>query len=193
MSGNYEEISRLASKGDNNAIRELFKLAELHESEGNFKDSSILFRESAIAYRISASRNLARIDDVHQEIIRLMVASDIYKKWIESNPNGLRELPYSIPSISRQCISDIVVGQLLDNESFIPVFYFLEDKLSEMGMKFFSPGGSIQRRVCGLLAEMFGLDGIDTSEFIRNTAVRVGLDLLADEVAKRCLSTQENR
>lgn len=193
MSENYEEISRLATKGDNDAIRELFKLAELRESEGNFKDASILFRESAIAYRISASRNLARIDDVHQEIMRLMVASDIYKKWIENNPNGLRELPYSIPSISRQCIRDIVVGQLLDNETFIPIFYFLEDKLSEMGMTFFSPGGSIQRRVCGLLAEMFGLDGMDTSEFIRNTAVRVGLDLLADEIANRCLSTQENR
>jgi hypothetical protein len=56
-----------------------------------------------------------------------------------------------------------------------------------MGMKFFSPGGSIQRRVCGLLGFVFGLKKDDPyyTQFIQPTAVRVGLDLIADEIERR--------
>ena len=193
MSENYEEISRLATKGDNDAIRELFKLAELRESEGNFKDASILFRESAIAYRISASRNLARIDDVHQEIIRLMVASDIYKKWIESNPNGMRKLPYQIPGITTQHIKKVVVDQLVKDESFAPIFKFLYYSLSALEMEFFSPGGTLQRRAYWLVGEVFGFEGReDASKFLNDISVRVCLDLLADEVVRRYQIHQED-
>jgi len=52
-------------------------------------------------------------------------------------------------------------------------------------MQFFSPGGSIQRRVVCLLSEAFGVEDFDYAEYLSNLEVRVGLDLLADEVAKR--------
>jgi hypothetical protein len=192
MNEHYEDLSRRATKGDVNALGELFKLAERRESEENYQEATISFRDSAIAYRISASRNLARAEDAEYRAAWSSTVCDIYKRWIEGNPCGLRELPYVAPGITGECIRNVVVDQLLREESFIPVFHFLQQSLSAMGMEFFSPGGSIQRVVCWLLGDAFGLYGSNRSEFLSNSAVRVGLDLLADEVAKRCRTAQQD-
>ena len=39
--------------------------------------------------------------------------------------------------------------------------------------------------MCHLLGVVFGLDGSEESEYLRNTAVRIALDPIADEVTKR--------
>jgi hypothetical protein len=192
MSEPYKELSRRAIKGDANALRELFTLAEQREGEKNFHEAAVAFREAAIAYRISTSRNLGRAEHAESRAAWLSAVRDIYKRWIEANPSGLRELPYRAPGVTHECIRHVVVGQLLHEESFAPVFLFLEESLSAIGMEFSSPGGSIQRRVCWLLGEVFGLEGSGCSEYLRNSAVRVGLDLLADEVEERCGTAQLN-
>ena len=54
-----------------------------------------------------------------------------------------------------------------------------------MNVEFFSQRGGIPGRVCALLGAVFGLEGSEESEYIRNTAVRIALDPIADEVTKR--------
>lgn len=192
MNEPYQELSRRARKRDDNALRKLFTHAERCEDEKDFREAALAFREAASAYRISASRNLARAEDAESRAAWLSVVCDLYQRWIEANPSGLRDLPYDAPSVTRECIGHVVVFELLHEESFAPIFLFLEESLSAAGMEFFSPGGSIQRRVCWLLGEVFGLEGNRCSEYLRNSAVRVGLDLLADEVTKRCRAVQLN-
>jgi hypothetical protein len=190
MSESYEELSRRATKGDENALRDLFSLAEQHEAETNFQEATVAFRDAAVAYRISAFRNLARAEDTESRVVWLSAERDIYKSWISANQSGLRELPYCEPSVTSECIRDIVVDQLLGEESFTPVFLFLEESLSALGMQFYSPGGSIQRRVCQLLGEVFGLYSGRESKYLSDLSVRVGLDLFANEVTTRCRSAQ---
>jgi hypothetical protein len=89
--------------------------------------------------------------------------------------------------ISDEFIRRVVVMQLLKEDRFIPIFVYLERVLAGLGMSFYSPGGSIQRRVCVLLSELFGVSEPDeySSKYLNSVAVRVGLDLLATEVIQR--------
>ncbi|MFC1665589.1 hypothetical protein ACFL17_08185 [Pseudomonadota bacterium] len=188
MNKQYDELSRRATKGDKDALRELFTLAEQEEGKKKFKEATVVFRDAAIAYRISAFRNLARAEDAESHAAWLATQQSIYRKWIDENPNGLRELPYPASGVTRGCIQKVVFGPLSHEESFSNLFLFLEESLSEIGMEFFSPGGTVQRRVCTLLGEVFGLGGVRQSQYLLNTAVRIGLDAMADEIIKRCHS-----
>lgn len=190
MNEPYEELSRRATKGDDSALRELFTLAEQREGEKDFQGAIVAFRDAAIAYRISAFRNLARANDAESSEAWSSAVRDLYKWWIDANPSGLRELPYSAPNITYDCIRSVVVDQLLGEEFFIPIFVFLEDSLTEMGMQFYSPGGSIQRRACQLVGEVFGLGYGEKSEYLSDQSVRIALDFIVDEVAKRCQGAQ---
>ena len=185
MDKQYEELSRRATKGDADALFELFALAEQRKGEGNFNQATVAFRDAAIGYRTFAFRNLDRAKDADSRSAWLAEECNIYRRWIENNPNGLRELPYPATGITRECIRHVVVDQLLEEDSFAALFSFLLTTLSSMGVEFFSPGGSIQRRVCALLGAVFGLEGSEESEYLRNTAVRIALDPIADEVTKR--------
>src|SRR5580704_2161570 len=91
--------------------------------------------------------------------------SDIYRSWTDENPNGHRDWEVIAPQIDDECIRRVVVEQLLYEERFAPVFGYLEQELSGLGMQFYSPGGSIQRRVWTLLRELFGLE--IKSEYIK--------------------------
>lgn len=190
MTDRYKELSRRATRGDVEAMRELFAYAEQHETEHRFREATEVFRDVAIAYRISAFRNLARAQDAESRVAWLDAVRIIYQKWLDENPNGLRKLPRPESEVDHECIRRVVVEQLVKEEPFVNVFRFLEDTLSTLGMEFYSPGGSIQRRVCQLLGEVFGLGISGWSEYLQHTVVRVGLDQIADEVAKRCQGVQ---
>lgn len=114
----------------------------------------------------------------------------IYRRWIKENPKGMRELPRPASEIDSECIRRVVVEELLYAHGFDYIFDFLEDALTALGVEFFSPGGSIQRRVSYLLLEVFGFGALPSSQYLQDTAVRVGLDLLADEIEKRCQYAQ---
>ena len=183
MDEDYKELERRALKGDPDGLRKLFLYAEKLNKENRGTEAIVAYRDAAIAYRISASRNLARAEDAESRANWITVREEIYRNWIEQNPDGMRDLPFSAPGITREFILKVVVEELLKDEAFIQYFYYLQDVLSGMGESFFSPGGSIQRRVITLLAEVFGL-GRGYS-YPHSIEVRVGLDPLADEVARR--------
>ena len=54
----YQELISLSTKGDQQALEDLFVFAEKLSAEQKHEEASKVFRESAISYRISAFRNL---------------------------------------------------------------------------------------------------------------------------------------
>ena len=113
----YQELSNRAIKGDRDAMHELFALAKQCEAENNFQEATVAFREAAIAFRVSSYGNVVRAEEAESKAEWLSKVRDIYQKWIEDNPNGLRKLPYSEPGFSHDRIRDVVL-QLLP--SFTP-------------------------------------------------------------------------
>ena len=190
MDKEYKALERRALEGDSAAIRELFRYGEKQNKEKNYSEAATAYRDAAIAYRISASRNLERAEDAERRVRWSTFKEEIYQNWIKDNPNGLRDLPFPESWISKECIRNIVVEELLDDDLFSQYFYYLQVVLSEMGVRFYSPGGSIQRRVIGLLAEYFDPDR--RYSYAKTIEVRVGLDPLADEVVKRCKKIQQH-
>ena len=187
MTEHYQELSSRAARGEKDALRELFALADQCKSEGKLDEASEAFRDSAIAYRISAFHNLNRAESLEKQFEWQTSVSKIYLRWIECNPNGLRKLPFPSIDATTEDIIQIVI-ELFRDTSFYDLFRYLEMELGSLGMHFFSPGGSIQRRVCGLLNEAFGIQDSECADYLESLRVRIGLDLLADEVSERLQS-----
>ena len=188
MDKQYKDLSSRACRGDNDALHELFDLAGKHEASGDFQKSTEIFRDAAIAYRITASRNGTNAESAEGLVRWLEMKEVFYRTWIEKNPGGMRELPYPASGITSEDIRRILIDELLQDESFSLVFSFLNDSLTEMDTKFSSPGHSLQRQLWGLLIELFGLRECTSrsSQCFQNIAVRIGLDILAHVIMKRC-------
>src|SRR5690606_4617198 len=126
--------------------------------DGRFEEAAKVFHDSAIAYRISAFRNLNRAEQAEGEANWHRSVTEIYRLWVAKNPSGLRELPYPANGITTQDIRRLIVNQIFQDGSFAAVFRLLEFTLESLGVHCYSPGGSIQRRTTALLSEVFGLE-----------------------------------
>ena len=187
MNMKVEDLSIRAIKGDTDAVGTLWNIAKDCEKNKQYENAAIAYREMAFACRILASRSREEKAEVEAELHGMTVARAIYAWWVKEHPDGMKKLPYSSSGIDSEFIRRTVIEELLPDEKFYFVFYFLEDVLLEMGMKFSSPGGSIQRSIWGMLEFVFGLeeDYPPYTKFLQSTAVRIGLDLLADEIERR--------
>ncbi|MGH6673881.1 MAG: hypothetical protein ACRECV_18180 [Xanthobacteraceae bacterium] len=179
MNERYEELVRRAViSGDAAALDQLMALGQQHEADGRFQDASKVFRAAAGAYR-------TRADEGERHA---MLVHSIYQKWFDAPLCELRDWSSRMHKIDGECIRKVIVDQLWGNEQYNPIFTYLEEVLTALGMQFYSPGGSVPRRVWVLLAELFGLEkrSNELSKYLDNKAVRLGLDLLASEVVNRC-------
>jgi hypothetical protein len=185
MNDEFLDLTSRAVRGEKDALRDLFALADGYKDQGKLKEAAEAFRESAIAFRITAFHNLNRAETAESLAKWHATVCEIYKLWIKENPDGFRALPLPAVELSKEDIRRIVTEELLHESTFGGVFDHLQVMLTSLGMQFYSPGGSIQRRVCILLEEIFGLGTGYGPEFISNHDVRICLDLLAAEIIKR--------
>jgi hypothetical protein len=117
---------------------------------------------------------------------RKIIIREIYRRWIDQNPDGHRDWRVIAPRIDDECIRRILVEQLRHEKYFLPIFVYLDRELSALGWDA-DAGGSVQRRVWVLLRELFGVNKAEYySAYIKHSTMRIGLDLLANEIAKRC-------
>lgn len=185
-----ESLKQEASKGDRETQAELFELAEGLVQEEKFEEAARTFRDVAIEYRGEASRERTRAEEAEAHAEWKSRVEEIYRRWLESNPNGACKLPRRESSVDEDGIRKVVVDQLLNEGEFQILFTYLETTLSDLGMEFHSPGGSIQRRVNQLLYKVFGFEeDAELSDYLEHVSVRVALDPIADEVLKRCSET----
>ena len=89
--------------------------------------------------------------------------------------------------IPGEYILKVVVEELLPNEAFVPHFRYLKEELTARGYEFYSPGGTIQRRVMGLLDFLLNkkTENDRYTDLVKDVEIRVALDPLAEEVIKR--------
>ena len=179
MNERYEELVRRAViNGDASAADQLIKIGERHQGEGRFEDAAKM-------YKAVAGANLMRGKDVEHSAA---AALDIYRRRFDAHLCELRDWSGQAHKVDREYIRRVVVEQLWSDQQFAPIFAYLEDVLTELGMQFYSPGGSVPRRVWLLLTELLGVEkrSKELSKYLDSVPVRVGLDLLASEVVKRC-------
>ncbi len=183
MDEQYQELCRLATKGNAKALSNLFSLGEKLEAEKKFQEATVAFRDAAISYRISAFRNSGHTEDALVREQYLIETLNIFRKWIENHPDGFRKLPYFESEIGYDFIRDTVIGNL---DEFDWVMTLLKKRLLELNMEFYSPGGSIQRRVCQFLDIVFNNSENDRLRtYLNDFTVRVFVDAVADAVAER--------
>jgi hypothetical protein len=176
MNGYEEVVRRAVMYGDSSALDQLTQLGEKHLAEGRFEDAAKMFKAAAAGSRFKA--------EGLERYVRL--TGDIRQRWFDEQLCELRDWrTEQSEGVNDEFIRQVVLGQLLNEDRFIPIVLYLV--LTDLGMSFYSPGGSIQRRVYVLLSVLFGVDELNDyhSKYLNSMAVRVGLDLLATEIVKR--------
>jgi hypothetical protein len=111
------------------------------------------------------------------------LAGGIYQTWFNESLCTPRDWAREANSINGEYIRKVVNEELYEDSHFAPIFAYLYQVLTALGMEFYSPGGSLQRREWVLLAQLFGFR--EPSGYLKKVEVRVVLDLLANEVLKR--------
>lgn len=191
MDSEYEALSRRATKGDKQALADLFALAESYQAQDRVKEAMTTYRDAAISYRIAAFRNLSLAESAGERLNWEARIQDIYRQWIDDNPSGIRSFPYDRLGIDRDRMNAIVLRQISQDPRFMFLMSYLEDVLSRLGMEFSAPGGTIERRICTLLEELYGFERSGLESYLNNTSVRIALDQIAAEIERRSKSTSE--
>lgn len=191
-----DELIRLSTKGDKQALEDLFKLGETLLTNGNFEEASKVFKESAISYRISASRNSSRAMEANSKADWAKEEVKLIKHWIELNPKGLRTIPRKIEYMNSELLfkilDDYIWPKCNSEEQFHSLMTLLETSLDEIDDKNL-PANSPFRRVYGLMSEYYGMGNLSIFNYLNNPSVQIYADLLAYEIEKLSLSLPRNQ
>lgn len=191
----YQELIRLSTKGDQQALEDLFVLAEKHSAEKNYEEASKVFRESAISYRISAFRNSGHAGEANGKAYWLNEEIKLIKHWIEVNLTGLRPVPRIVEGLNKESIFEIVGDEIWPNCNYDGEYYVLMSLLETSLDKIDSgdmPANSPLRRILYLMNTYFGLADITWPNYLDSFDVRIWTDLLADEVGRRFYASQKD-
>lgn len=177
MDDNYQELSLRASKGDEEALAELFSAGEKFEFNGQFKEASTAFKDSAVAYRIAAFRSKAQAEDAIAGKRYQIQLSQVLTDWIKNNPEGMRNLPRKVPGLTEPVICELVARNREELSALLVILY---NKRSKLGKGF--SWARTENYVCGHLGAYFDGRIIPDSAYMRNPTIRVLLDSIANVV-----------
>ena len=192
----YQELIRLSTKGDKQALEDLFKLGETLLINGNFEEASKVFKESAISYRISTSRNFSRAVEADSKADWAKEEVELIKHWIDLNPKGLSTIPRKVEYMNTELLLEILGDHIWPKcnpeEEFHGLMTLLETSLDEIDGKDL-PANSPFRRVFGLMNEYYGIGNPSIFNYLNNPTVHIYADLLAYEIEKRSLTLTCNQ
>lgn len=162
-------------------MEELFSMAETLMTNERFQDAALIFREAAISYRISASRNATHWSGAEGRAQWMVTARNIYANWIRQNPQGFSSIPRRLPGIDHDFIMGVALTQLLEDEYFSDVARFVDQAVSG-GKEFYASAGAttMPRRIGRFVGEVYGLSPV--SLYLSIQDVRIGIDQIADAV-----------
>lgn len=188
----YQELIRISTKGDKQALEDLFALGETLLESGSLEEAVKAFQDAAISYRISASRNIGLAQSAASEAQQLKEEIQLFQRWVKTNPNTLSRLPRAVTGITENFILEELRDRIWPDERYSQLIPYLESALERNGMEFYSPGGSSLRRITSLLGDYFGLCTSPMAKILDNLDVRIGMDLLADDVESRFLCSKKS-
>ena len=166
----------------------MMRIGKEHLQNKQFEEAAKVFCEAAISFRLAA---YARQIDAEETSARARIASEsqsIYAEWLARRKDLVLTRPSYYPPVTTKTVQDIVLFQFFDNPEVEHVLRFLEIHLSQCGVEFFSPGGSLQRYVVRLLALRIKANDASShtspndSKFLDEMDICVALDVLADRL-----------
>jgi hypothetical protein len=185
----YQALTRDAVKGYKQSLKELFLFGEKLLAVGRFEEAASVFREAAICYRISAFRNSAATEDAEGHINQRQLIIDQYHTWVEKHQSSFSPLPRIVDGMTFEFIRTTVLNAIEEDGHMFQIMRFTCIAFENHGMEWFGPGGSQQRSIIWQLAIYFGLRDYQDN-YLQYTDVRIGLDLLADEVEMLFMKNQ---
>ena len=179
-----DQLIGSATKGDKESLRALFALGEQLLIDGNLDEAVKIFRESAICYRIAAFRNSALHEETERSERELKSFIDKYNEWFNRPEEIFPPLPRFFDGMTKKIATAIIRDEIQEDEAMLPLLRFIAFALKKHGAIFSSPGASDIRQIRNHLCDYFGL-GLNRENYLNYPDVRTGMDLLADEVARR--------
>ena len=175
-------IVNLGIKGDKESLSNIYKIAIKYESDLDFEKAMYTFKQSTIAYRITAFGERAYKEEALRKAHQQKALTDVYQAWIERE---VTNIPLLVEGMNRDILLPIIRDEISCNHEFYSILYLLDIALKDNGVVFSSPGGSLTRWTIELISAYYGLSGYERKfNYIKIKKVRIALDLISDEVLK---------
>jgi hypothetical protein len=161
-------------------MRALEELGEKYLKSGDLAGATEAFREAAICYRIDTFRNLTHREAAQKTAEwRLQIIDKIFTRWIATKNFPAERQPKLLDIPLENLVSIINTKRTSD---MVACMHFLERTLIALGAEFYSPGGSVLRRILQLLYALGGDEEAWGRQYLGDIRVRVALDLLAKDI-----------
>jgi hypothetical protein len=151
------ELIRRSTAGDRQALEDLFLLATQARESGQFQEAATLFREAAICFRISTFRERSHKEAAESSALSLSTTLTLIDRMLVLT-DAIPPLSVKRKDIDREEIRKLVVEDPAFWKATDGVMSFLEDRLSKLGIHFFSPGGSVERKLTSFLCTLYSGD-----------------------------------
>lgn len=201
-STNYLELISLSTKGDKQALEALLAYAEKLSSKSKHEEAAKAFKDSAISYRISASRNLSRAIEANSKVNQLNQKINILKQLLDTDLSNLKTLPRKLEGLSKKFIWETleydIENEIIKDEYLESLTSLLNSTLNEanetekvLGTDDHYAGATLPSTLTHLMEDYFGLGDSTFAFELKNNRVRLLADLLAAEIEKRFLASKE--
>lgn len=151
---NIDELIRRSTKGEREALDELFSLAKKADEASQFQDATRLYREAAISFRISASRERSHSEEARSVAQAVTDELTLIEHMLQRT-GAISMLGSKSLHVDREAIREIVIEDSSFESATQQTLPLLEGRLSKLGLHFSSPGGSIERKLTVLLWTLY--------------------------------------
>lgn len=152
---NVEEIARRALKGDKDALKELLSEGDALLSASSFEMAANVLKEAAICYRIALFRERANHETVQRHVVELRAEVDYLRSQLLRHWKALQiDIPAD-KDTSEESIINAYRRSITWTTDIEESRNTLLRLWSDQGVRFSSPGGSVDRKVVGTLKKLF--------------------------------------
>ena len=178
MSDELKELISKADKGDSEAQRELMQRGDAASEAGDHQHAAYMYKMAAIAYRIDEARTSGMLSDTARTCARFAQTIRYYDDWIKKYTKPvaprINRLKHHKGNFDRP-----ILTMWRDGGEFGKMLRHLEERLSEHGIEWCAPGGTINRHFYYMVQRRD-----DFRDFMDDIEIRVVLDPISDEVLR---------
>jgi hypothetical protein len=154
---NLESIAKQALKGERKALKDLLEQGEVLHSMENYDAAAVVFKESAVCYRIALYRERCSREELEDRVALLERKLNFTQALLEQHwqpPNFVVPLG---AELSFANIAKIYMHELEWTEELSISQVCITQLWQEQGVRFSSPGNSVERKTIGYIKNVLEL------------------------------------
>jgi len=189
------DLSRLALRGDVEAIRALLAEGEALLDKGEAREAAVMLKDAAICFRIEAFRQRTRADDASATLRRQKKQLQSLSDWVRSHRDRSQLLSdYKVSGITEKEVHVLLYHHVYPDSEYRELLDDLYVAFIDRGYQFSAPGNSYPRLIWYLVSCALGASSIDSQSrhFLNDPTIGLLLEKLLKVVLAKVAFIQSS-